>query len=255
MSETDAPAPQFLDRADGARLAYHRTQGQSPGLMFLGGFASDMDGSKARALDAYARARGRAFLRFDYQGHGQSSGRFAEGTIGQWRDDALCALDQLTEGPQVLVGSSMGGWIMLLAALARPERIAGLVGIAAAPDFTDELLWQRLSAEQQREVEETGVWDMPSDYGDPVPITYQLIREGRRHKLLDAPIDLACPVRLLQGTADAEVPADWALKLQRALTSDDVEATLVKDADHRLSSERDLQRLRDTLDRLFRDLG
>lgn len=255
MSETDAPAPQFLERADGVRLAYHRTPGQAPGLVFLGGFASDMDGSKAQTLEVFARERGRAFLRFDYQGHGQSSGRFAEGTIGQWRDDALSVLDQLTEGPQVLVGSSMGGWIMLLAALARPERIAGLVGIAAAPDFTDELLWQRLSAQQQREVEDKGVWDMPSDYGDPVPITQQLIHEGRRHKLLGAPIDLACPVRLLQGTADEEVPTEWALKLQRALTGDDVEATLVKDADHRLSSERDLQRLRDTLDRLFRDLG
>jgi pimeloyl-ACP methyl ester carboxylesterase len=257
MSDTDTPTPtpQFLTRADGARIAYHRTPGSTPGLVFLGGFASDMDGTKALALEAYARDRGRAFLRFDYQGHGQSSGRFADGTIGQWLDDALSALDRLTEGPQVLVGSSMGGWIMLLAALARPERVAGLVGIAAAPDFTDELLWQRLTAQQQREVEEQGVWDMPSDYGDPVPLSHQLFQEGRRHKLLAGTIDLACPVRLLQGTADAEVPAEWALKLQRALTSDDVEATLVKDADHRLSSERDLQRLRDTLDRLFRDLG
>ena len=254
MSDTDTPAPQFLTRADGARIAYHRTPGSAPGLMFLGGFASDMDGSKARALEAYASERGRGFLRFDYQGHGQSSGRFAEGTIGRWLDDALSALDQLTEGPQVLVGSSMGGWIMLLAALARPERVAGLVGIAAAPDFTEELLWQRMTAQQQREVADKGVWQMPSDYGDPVPLTRDLFRDGRRHKLLGGAIEIACPVRLLQGTADEEVPAEWALKLQRALTSDDVEATLVKDADHRLSSERDLQRLRDTLDRLFRDL-
>ena len=254
MSDTDAPDPQFLERADGASIAYYRTPGRAPGLMFLGGFASDMDGTKALALEAYARERGRAFLRFDYRGHGQSSGRFADGTIGQWRDDALSALDQLTDGPQVLVGSSMGGWIMLLAALARPERVAGLVGIAAAPDFTDELLWQRLTAQQQREIEDKGVWDMPSDYGDPVPLSHQLFQEGRRHKLLGAPIELACPVRLLQGTADDEVPAEWALKLQHALTSDDVEATLVKDADHRLSSDRDLRRLTDTLDRLFRDL-
>ncbi|WP_027287966.1 alpha/beta hydrolase [Rhodovibrio salinarum] len=255
MSDTDGSAPQYLNRADGARIAYHHTPGETPGLMFLGGFASDMDGSKALALEAYAQARGRAFLRFDYQGHGQSSGRFADGTIGQWRDDALSALDQLTDGPQVLVGSSMGGWIMLLAALARPERIAGLVGIAAAPDFTDELLWSRLTTQQKQEIEDKGVWNMPSDYGDPVPITHQLIGEGRRHKLLDGPIAITCPVRLLQGTADDEVPADWALKLQNRLTSDDVEATLVKDADHRMSTDRDLQRLRDTLDRLFRDLG
>jgi pimeloyl-ACP methyl ester carboxylesterase len=255
MSDTQSPTPQYLARADGVRIAYHRTPGDSPGLVFLGGFASDMDGSKALALEAYAQARGRAFLRFDYQGHGQSSGQFAEGTIGQWRDDALSALDQLTQGPQVLVGSSMGGWIMLLAALARPERIAGLVGIAAAPDFTDDLMWARMTAQQQQEVEDKGVWHMPSDYGDPLPVTHQLIGEGRKHKLLDGPIGIACPVRLLQGTADEEVPADWALKLQNALTSDDVEATLVKDADHRMSSERDLQRLRDTLDRLFRDVG
>ena len=254
MSDTDGPAPQDLTRADGVRIAYHRTPGASPGLVFLGGFASDMDGSKARALEAYAHARGRAFLRFDYQGHGHSSGRFVDGTIGQWRDDALSALDRLTEGPQVLVGSSMGGWIMLLAALARPERVAGLVGIAAAPDFTEELMWGRMTAQQQREVEDKGVWHMPSDYGDPVPVTHQLIGEGRKHRLLGAPIEVGCPVRLLQGTADAEVPAEWALKLQAALTSEDVEATLVKDADHRMSSERDLQRLRDTLDRLFRDL-
>ncbi|MBK1667949.1 alpha/beta hydrolase [Rhodovibrio sodomensis] len=254
MNDSDSPAAQVLTRADGARIAYHRTPGASPGLMFLGGFASDMDGTKALALEAYARQHGRAFLRFDYQGHGQSSGRFADGTIGQWRDDALSVLDQLTEGPQVLVGSSMGGWIMLLAALARPERVAGLVGIAAAPDFTDALLWQRLTAQQQREVEDNGVWQMPSDYGDPVPLSHQLFQEGRKHKLLGRPIQIACPVRLLQGTADAEVPADWAVKLQHALASDDVEATLVKDADHRLSTERDLQRLYDTLDRLFRDL-
>jgi len=255
MSDTSGPTPQFLDRDDGARIAYHRTPGQAPGLVFLGGFASDMDGSKALALEAYARTRGRAFLRFDYQGHGQSSGRFVDGTIGRWRDDALCVLDRLTDGPQVLVGSSMGGWIMLLAARARSERIAGLVGIAAAPDFTDALLWARMTAAQRRQVEDEGVWNMPSDYGDPVPVTRQLIHDGRRHTLLGGPIAITCPVRLLQGTADAEVPADWALKLQSALTSDDVEATLVKDADHRMSSERDLRRLRDTLDRLVRDFG
>jgi pimeloyl-ACP methyl ester carboxylesterase len=255
MTDATAPQPSFLERAEGTRIAYHKADGANPGLIFLGGFASDMDGTKAQALEAYARDRGRAFVRFDYQGHGQSSGRFADGTIGQWRDDALSVLDELTDGPQVLVGSSMGGWIMLLAALARPERIAGLVGIAAAPDFTDDLLWQQLTAQQQQEIEDKGVWQMPSDYGDPVPITQRLIGEGRKHKLLGGPIGIDVPVRLLQGTADAEVPSHWALKLQAALASADVEAILVKDADHRLSSDRDLQRLNDVLDRLFRDLG
>ena len=255
MTEPDSPAPQILERGEGVRLAYHKTAGRGPGVVFLGGFASDMSGTKALALEAWARECGQAFLRVDYQGHGDSSGRFEDGTIGTWRDDALAALDQLTEGPQILVGSSMGGWIMLLAALARPQRVAGLVGLAAAPDFTEELLWARLTEEQQRTIEREGVWHMPSEYGDPLPITRRLIEEGREHLLLQRRIEIACPVRLIQGTADDDVPWGWALKLQDALASADVETTLVKDADHRLSEPRDLDRLTATLERLLRQVG
>jgi pimeloyl-ACP methyl ester carboxylesterase len=251
----DAAPPSILELPGGGRLAYHRTAGAGPGVVFLGGFASDMTGTKATALEAWARRRGRAFLRFDYRGHGQSSGRFEDGTIGAWRDDALAALDRLTDGPQILVGSSMGGWIMLLAALARPERVAGLVGIAPAPDFTEDLMWARMTEDQQRAVEQQGVWHMPSDYGDPVPIARDLIREGRDHLLLRDAIELPCPVRLIQGTEDEDVPWQWALKLQDALAGDDVETTLVKGADHRLSSDRDLRRLEAVLDRLSGELS
>ena len=211
-----------------------------------------MTGTKALALESYARRRGQAFLRFDYQGHGQSSGRFEDGSIGRWVEDAVAALDSLTEGPQVLVGSSMGGWIMLLAALARPQRIAALVGIAAAPDFTEDLMWRRFPAEVRAAIEKKGVYHLPSDYSEsPYPITKQLIEEGRRHLLLQAPIPLRCPVRLLQGQRDPDVPWQTALRLAEQLESDDVEVTLVKAGDHRLSEARDLARLEATLDRLL----
>lgn len=252
MSESaTAPAPQILERAGGVRTAYHKTEGKGPTVVFLGGFASDMTGSKAVALEGWAQEHGRAFLRFDYQGHGQSSGAFEDGCIGTWRDDALAAIDRLTEGPLVLVGSSMGGWIMLLVALARPERVAGLVGIAAAPDFTEDLMWAQLTAAQKRAIQDDGVWKMPSEYGDPLPITRKLIEDGRQHLLLRDRIAFEGPVRLLQGTADDDVPWQWALKLQDALASDDVEATLVKGGDHRLSEPRDLDRLFATLNRLI----
>lgn len=215
-----------------------------------------MTGTKALALESYARRRGQAFLRFDYQGHGQSSGRFEDGSIGRWVEDAVAALDALTEGPQVLVGSSMGGWIMLLAALARPQRIAALVGIAAAPDFTEDLMWRRFPAEVRAAIEQEGVYHLPSDYSEsPYPITKRLIEEGRRHLLLQAPIPLRCPVRLLQGQRDPDVPWQTALRLAEQLESDDVEVTLVKAGDHRLSEPRDLARLEATLDRLLEGLA
>lgn len=241
-----------LSRPDGATIAYHRTQGRGPGLVFLGGFMSDMTGTKATALEAYAQARGQAFLRFDYQGHGQSSGRFEDGSIGLWAEDALAALDDLTEGPQILIGSSMGGWIMLLTALARPERVAGLVGIAAAPDFTEDLMWARYDPEIRATLERDGVYHEPSDYSDePYTITHKLIEDGRNHLLLRGPIALHCPVRLLQGTADLAVPWQTAITLMERLESEDVAVTLVKDADHRLSEPSDLARLDATLDRLL----
>jgi pimeloyl-ACP methyl ester carboxylesterase len=236
---------------DGATIAYHRLLGASPGIVFLGGFRSAMTGTKALFLEDYCRRRGRAFVRFDYFGHGASSGDIALGTIGRWRDDAIAIIDSLTTGPQILIGSSMSGWIMLLAALARRERIAALIGIAGAPDFTEELLWPRLTPAQRREIMERGTVVLPSDY-DPAGYLYTraLIEEGRRHLLLGAPIALDMPVRLLHGVRDASVPWQLSLRLTERLASRDVVVTLVKDGDHRLSSEPDLARLAQTLDAL-----
>jgi pimeloyl-ACP methyl ester carboxylesterase len=243
--------PASLARPDGAAIAYHRIRDAAPGIVFLGGFRSDMTGTKALFLEDYCRQRGRAYVRFDYFGHGMSSGEFAAGTIGRWREDAIAVIDSLTEGPQIVVGSSMGGWIMLLAALARPERVAGLVGIAAAPDFTEELLPERLTPEQRRNLDEKGAVTLPSDY-DPAGYLYTraLIEDGQRHLLLGAPIALDVPVRLLHGLADASVPWQLSLRLAERLQSRDVAVTLVKGGDHRLSSDADLSRLAQVLDGL-----
>ena len=244
-------SPASLARPDGAAIAYRLLAGQAPGIVFLGGFRSDMTGTKALYLEAYCRSRGRAYLRFDYFGHGASSGDFADGTIGRWRDDAIAVIDSLTAGPQILVGSSMSGWIMLLAALARPERVAALVGVAAAPDFTEELLWPRLSPEQRREVEERGRVVLPSEY-DAAGYLYTraLLEEGRRHLLLGAPIPLDIPVRLLHGLRDESVPWQLSLRLAERLAGRDVAVTLVKHGDHRLSAPSDLALLAQTLDAL-----
>ncbi len=253
MSDPTSPPPSRLDRPDGSHLAYHATPAADPGdgrpgLVFCGGFMSDMTGTKATALEAYARREGLAFVRFDYFGHGASSGAFTDGTIGRWAEDAIAIVDKVTEGPQVLVGSSMGGWIMLLAALARPARIAGLVGIAPAPDFTEDLMWARYDAGIRAALERDGVYHEPSSYSDaPYPITLRLIEEGRGHLLLRAPIALACPLRILQGMRDQDVPWQTALRLAERIESKDVEVTLVKDGDHRLSEPRDLARLFGTL--------
>lgn len=239
--------PQLLRRADGTEIAYHRLAGKTPGVIFLSGFMSDMTGGKALALEEFCRAEGRAFLRFDYRGHGQSSGAFAEGTIGAWADDAITALDHLSQGPQLVVGSSMGGWIMLLLALARPQRVAGLLGIAAAPDFTIGLWESELSAADKEELTEKGIILLPNDYDAPYTITRQLIEEGRAHALLGGPIPIRCPVRLLHGLKDTSVPWRISLKLQEKMDSDDVEVTLIKNGDHRLSEDGDMERLRNTL--------
>ena len=249
MDNFTNPAPSILTRKDGSVIAYHATPARKsddtrPGLIFLGGFMSDMTGTKATALEAAARARGQAFLRFDYQGHGASSGSFAEGTIGRWAEDAIAVLDELTEGPQILVGSSMGGWIMLLAALARPARVAGLVGVAPAPDFTEDLMWTRYSPEVRATLEETGVYHEPSEYGDvPYTITLRLIEDGRRHLMLRDRIALDCPVRLIHGMKDTAVPWETSVRLAETLETDDVEVCLIKDGDHRLSGVADLERL------------
>ena len=253
--------PGAIDRPGGHRLAYHATAGHAtfpdaPGVIFLGGFMSDMTGTKAMALEDHCRERGLAYLRFDYLGHGQSSGAFTDGTIGRWADDAIAVIDELTAGPQVLVGSSMGGWIMLLAALARPGRVVGLLGLAAAPDFTEALIWRDLDEDMRAALLDEGVINMPSDYDDtPYPITRALIEEGRDHLLLGGPIALGCPVRLLQGMADRDVPWKTALTLAEKLAGDDVEVTLIKGGDHRLSEPPDLARLGRTLDALIERIG
>lgn len=240
-SPAASAGPQRLARDDGISIAYHGREGKSPGIVFMGGFASDMTGAKALALDAHARATGQAFLRFDYRGHGQSGGRFEDGTIGAWSDDALAVLDTLTRGRQIIVGSSMGGWIALLCALRRPERVAGLVLLAAAPDFVVDLIWDRLTPDQRAALKRDGVMHQPSAYADkPLAITYKLIEEGRRHRLLRAPIALDMPVRLLHGMEDPDVPWQRSLRLAERLSGRDVRITLIKDGDHRLSRPRDL---------------
>jgi pimeloyl-ACP methyl ester carboxylesterase len=253
-TQSGAPLSQaeILARKDGATIAYHRTDGRSPGVVFLTGFRSDMTGGKATMLEDFCRRRGQAFLRFDYTGHGESSGRFEDGTIGSWTEDAVAALDELTQGPQILVGSSMGGWIMLLAALARPKRVAGLVGIAAAPDFTEDLLEHDLTPEQRKVMARDGVVYVDSEYDpEPTPFTKALIEEGREHLLLRRRIPLDCPVRLLHGMRDPDVPWQTSLRIQQMLAAEDVEVTLVKDGDHRLSRDHDLARLAHTVDVLL----
>ncbi len=244
---------QFLDSGDGVRIAYHYMSGAAPGITFLSGFKSDMTGSKAIALEEYCRKQGRAFLRFDYQGHGESSGAFEDGCIGQWADDAVRIIDAVTEGPQILVGSSMGGWIMLLCALRRTDLVAGLLGLAAAPDFTQDLMWDAFSDEQRAAMERDGRIEIPNCYEDAEPyhITQRLIEDGRNQLLLCGPIALDMPVRLIQGMVDEDVPWQTALKLSEQLSTNDVEVQLVKDSGHRLSEPHDIERMYRTLDGLL----
>lgn len=225
----------FLTSPQGRKLAYCKTAGSGPGVVFLGGFKSDMEGTKAVYLEEWAMRSGRAFLRFDYSGHGQSSEAFTDGCIGDWAADARAVIETLTQGPQVLVGSSMGGWISLLMARAVPQRIAGLVTIAAAPDFTEDSMWAGFSEAQKKTLAETGQVGLPSDYGDPYIITQKLIKEGRENLVLRAPLDLPFPVRFLQGTADADVDMSVALRLLAHANGPDMRLSLLKGADHRFS--------------------
>ncbi|MCV2873427.1 alpha/beta hydrolase [Defluviimonas sp. WL0050] len=228
---------EMLKTQDGREIAYDRIDGAGPGVVFLGGFRSDKEGTKALALEAWAKRHGRAFLRFDYSGHGQSSGDFLDGCIGDWFEDARAAILELTEGPQVLVGSSMGGWISLLMAREYPEKVAGLVTIAAAPDFTEDGMWAEFSDTQRQELIEAGQVALPSDYSDePYIITKRLIEDGRGRLVLRTPLNLPMPVRMLQGTADADVPVSVAVRLIEHATGPDIRLTLVKDADHRFST-------------------
>jgi pimeloyl-ACP methyl ester carboxylesterase len=236
MTET-----RYLDTPQGRRIAFDRAEGRGPGIVFLHGLRSDMTGTKAVHLAEWARAEGRAFLRFDCSGHGLSSERFEDGAIGDWFEDALAALTMLTEGPQVLVGSSMGGWIALLLARALPGRVAGLVGIAAAPDFTEDSMWAKATPAQREALRTVGRIELPSDYSEaPYVITRRLIEEGRGRLVLRDPLPLPFPVRLLQGTADTDVPPSVALRLLDHADCPDMRLTLVKGADHRFSAPENL---------------
>ena len=227
--------PSYLDTAQGRRIAYHLTDGDGPCVVFLGGLKSDMEGTKAVHLEDWAQATGRAFLRFDYSGHGQSSGTFEEGCIGDWHEDTLAVIDGLTQGPIVPVGSSMGGWQSLLLARARPERLAGLVTVAAAPDFTEDGWWAGFDDAQKAELEAKGQVALPSDYMEPYIVTKRMVEDGRTRLVLRDPLELPFSVRMLQGTADTAVSVATATRLLEHAASPDMQLVLVKDADHRFS--------------------
>jgi pimeloyl-ACP methyl ester carboxylesterase len=237
--------PEYLDHR-GTKIAFRRAQGAAgkAGIVWMGGFHSDMLGEKATVLHQAAVEAGRSYVRFDYLGHGESGGKFADGTIGRWRSDALEVLDKLTDGPQVVVGSSMGGWMALLAALAKPARVKGLVLLAPAPDFTDKLMWASFDDNQKRQIMEDGFWTRPSPYDAAgYPITRELINEGREWNVLDDEIAVDIPVRILQGGLDTDVPWTHSLDLADKLRSKDVVWSLVKDGDHRLSRPQDIARM------------
>ena len=242
----------FLALADGSSIAYRHTPGAAPGVLFCAGFNSNMQGIKALALEQWCRDRGRQFTRFDYSGHGESSGSVEEGCIGRWRDDTIAVLDRVTAGPQVIVGSSMGGWIMLLVALQRARRVKALLGLAAAPDFTERLR-ARLTDAQRQQLDRSGYADLPNCYddGEPYRIGALLLDEGEAHLLLDGEIPVDVPVRLIQGQRDDDVPWQLALRLAERIRGADVEIQLVKDGDHRLSEPADLRRLELTLEQLL----
>jgi pimeloyl-ACP methyl ester carboxylesterase len=242
-----------LDRGDGTKLAWKSIAGRAPTIVFLPGFRSDMTGDKATALAEFATRSGQAMLRFDYSGHGSSDGDFLDGTIGAWANDALTAINELTTGKLILVGSSMGGWIALLTAIASPGRLAALVGIAAAPDFTRDLMWDAMMPAEQETIRRDGVLYVPSQYGDPTPITRNLIEDGDNHRVLTGTISITCPVRLLHGQADPDVPWQLALKIADQVESNDVQVILIKDGDHRLSRPSDLRMLEATIARLLQD--
>ena len=235
--------PRRLNRPDKPGLAYHRREGAGPGVMFLGGFKSDMSGTKATALQDWADRTERAYLRFDYSAHGASNGAWEDATISQWREDALAMLDLETDGPQILVGSSMGGWMALLLALARPEKVKALVLVAPAADFTEALIWEQLPFHIRQQIEEEGQWLRPNPYGAPYPITKTLIEDGRNWSVLDAPIPFEGPVRILHGWHDRDVPWSHGLRVLEQLTSKDVRYELSKAGDHGMSAPEDLAAL------------
>jgi pimeloyl-ACP methyl ester carboxylesterase len=251
-STTFSRQPAFIEVGNGSatrRIAVRARPGGAPGLFWLGGFNSDMQGTKALALDAWAEAHHRSCVRFDYSGHGESGGAFADGTIGRWLEESVAVFEQFCVGPQVVIGSSMGGWMALLLVREIGKReasrasLAGLVLIAPAPDFTEQLMWNGFSPEVRHEIETKGVWLRPSQYGEPYPITRTLIEEGRSHLLLGSAIEVGCPVRILQGAQDPDVPWQHAFALTHRLPSDDVVLTMIQDGDHRLSRPQDIARI------------
>jgi pimeloyl-ACP methyl ester carboxylesterase len=261
-SAASGPPPVFIDvgpikagqiQADkdsvARRIAVRARAGGSPGLFWLGGFKSDMQGTKAIALDTWAGEQKRACIRFDYSGHGESGGSFVDGTIGRWLEESVAVFEQFCNGPQVAIGSSMGGWMALLLARELARRpagrasLAGLVLIAPAPDFTEELMWKGFSPQIRQEIETRGVWLRPSEYGEPYPITRTLIEEGRNHLLLGSAIEVGCPIRILQGAQDPDVPWRHAFALAHRLPVDDVVLTVIQDGDHRLSRPQDIARM------------
>lgn len=237
----------FFDTAQGRRIAYHKTGGAGPCLVFCGGLKSDMQGTKALHLEAWAKARGLAFLRYDYSGHGESSGTFEEGAIGDWHEDSLAILEAVTEGPLCVVGSSMGGWQTLLLARAIPRRIMGMVTIAAAPDFTEDGYWASFTEAQKAELEAVGHVALPSDYMEPYIITKRMIEDGRKHLVLRTPLDLPFPVRFLQGTADTAVSVATAVRLLEHAQGPDMRLAVIKDADHRFSDGLCLRLIEETV--------
>lgn len=242
---------QFIQTNKGRTLAYHRSEGRGPWVVFLGGLKSDMQGTKAVFLEEWARREGRAFLRFDYSGHGESSGDFTDGCIGDWAEDTAEAVTQLTEGPIVPVGSSMGGWQALLLARAQAERIAGLVTIAAAPDFTEDGYWASFTDAQKETLAREGQVALPSDYMEPYIITTRMIEDGRDNLVLRSPLDLPFPVRFLQGTADTAVSVATAVRLLEHASGPDMRLQLVKDADHRFSDDRCLALMQEALEEVL----
>jgi pimeloyl-ACP methyl ester carboxylesterase len=252
MTSSATDNPSFIEVGQpGAtrRIAVRAREGDQPGLFWLGGFKSDMRGTKALALDGWAAERRRACIRFDYSGHGESGGDFVEGTIGRWLEESVAVFEQFCVGPQVVIGSSMGGWMALLLARELARRPApratlkGLVLIAPAPDFTEELMWKGFSPEIRHQIETTGVWLRPSEYGDPYPITRNLIEEGRKHLLLGGSIEVGCPVHILQGAQDPDVPWKHAFALAHRLPAEDMVLTMIQDGDHRLSRPQDIARI------------
>jgi pimeloyl-ACP methyl ester carboxylesterase len=251
ISDVELTAIEVGEGSDRRKIAVRRRSGRGPALIWLGGFKSDMKGTKAEALDRWAAEQGRACIRFDYSGHGESGGSFADGTIGRWLEESEAVFSKFCDGPTIAIGSSMGGWISLLLARDIRERrvggngsLAGLVLIAPAVDFTEVLMWQRMTPDIRKQIETTGSWQRPSDYSDePYLITRRLIKDGRNHLLLGGLIETGCPVRILQGVKDEDVPWEHAVSLVSRIARDDVVLTLVKDGDHRLSRPEDIERL------------